>query len=54
MLFAGLVGARALLGRWQVVAMYTVQQNFGAIRRRLYHAIANADWLAVSRCARRT
>jgi ATP-binding cassette subfamily C protein len=50
MVFAGLVGARALLGRWQVVAMYSVQQNLGAgIRRRLYHAIANANWLAVSR-----
>jgi len=50
MVFAGLVGARALLGRWQIVAMYAVQQNFGArLRQRLYHAIANANWLALSR-----
>jgi len=50
MVFASLVGARALLGRWQMVAMYSVQQNFGArLRRRLYHAIANANWLALSR-----
>ncbi len=50
MVFAGLVGARALLGRWQSVAMYSVQQNFGALlRERVYHAIANASWLALSR-----
>jgi len=50
MAFAGLVGARALLGRWQFVAMYSVQQNFGArLRQRLYRAIANANWLALSR-----
>jgi ATP-binding cassette subfamily C protein len=50
LVFAGLVGARALLGRWQIVAMYAVQQNFGArLRQRLYHAIANANWLALSR-----
>jgi ATP-binding cassette, subfamily C, bacterial len=50
MVFAGLVGTRALLGRWQIVAMCSVQQNFGArLRQRLYHAIANADWLALSR-----
>jgi ATP-binding cassette subfamily C protein len=50
MVFAGLVGARALLGRWQSVAMYSVQQNFGVrLRQRLYHAIANANWLALSR-----
>jgi ATP-binding cassette subfamily C protein len=50
MVFAILVGARALLGRWQVVAMYMVQQFFGArLRQRLYHAIANANWLALSR-----
>ena len=50
MVFAGLVGARALLGRWQMVAMCSVQQNFGArLRQRLYHAIANANWLALSR-----
>jgi ATP-binding cassette subfamily C protein len=41
MVFAGLVGARALLGRWQLVAMCSVQQNFGArLRQRLYRAIA--------------
>lgn len=50
MVFAGLVGARALLGRWQSVAMFSVQQNFGArLRERLYHAISNASWLALSR-----
>jgi ATP-binding cassette subfamily C protein len=50
MVFAGLVGARSLLGRWQIVAMCSVQQNFGArLRQRLYHAIANANWLALSR-----
>lgn len=50
MVFASLVGARALLGRWQLVAMYSVQQNFGArLRQRLYHAIANASWIALSR-----
>ncbi len=50
MVFAGLVGARALLGRWQVVAMASVQQNLGAgLRERLYHGIANANWLALSR-----
>jgi ATP-binding cassette, subfamily C, bacterial len=50
MVFAGLVGARALLGRWQIVAMVSVQQNFGArLRQGLYHAIANANWLALSR-----
>jgi ATP-binding cassette subfamily C protein len=50
MVFTGLVGARALLGRWQSVAMFSVQQNFGArLRERLYHAIANASWLALSR-----
>ncbi len=50
MVFAGLVGTRALLGRWQSVAMFSVQQNFGArLRDRLYHAISNASWLALSR-----
>ncbi len=50
MVFAILVGARALLGRWQTVTMYSVQQNFGVrLRQRLYHAIANANWLALSR-----
>jgi len=50
MVFAGLVGARALLGRWQQVAIYSVQQNFGArLRQRLYRAIANASWIALSR-----
>jgi hypothetical protein len=50
MVFAGLVGTRALLGRWQSVAMFSVQQNFGArLRDRLYHAISGASWLALSR-----
>lgn len=50
MLFAALVGARAMLGRWQTVAMFSVEQNFGLLlRRRLYHAIASANWLSISR-----
>ncbi len=50
MVFAGLVGARALLGQWQNVTFYSVQQSFGVLmRRRLYHAIANARWQFVSR-----
>jgi ATP-binding cassette subfamily C protein len=50
MVFAGMVGARALLGRWQFVAIYSVQQSFGVrLRQRLYDAIANANWLALSR-----
>jgi ATP-binding cassette subfamily C protein len=50
MAFAILIGARALLGRWQLLAMFSVQQDFGArLRQRLYHAIANANWLALSR-----
>jgi ATP-binding cassette, subfamily C, bacterial len=50
MVFASLVGARALLGRWQLVVMFSVQQNFGVLmRQRLYRAIANTDWLALSR-----
>jgi ATP-binding cassette subfamily C protein len=48
--FAGLVGARAVLGQWQNVTFYSIQQSFGLLlRRRLYHAIANARWLFVSR-----
>lgn len=50
MVFAGLVGARALLASWQSVAIFSVQQNFAAwLRERLYRAIANANWLALSR-----
>lgn len=48
--FAALVGARALLGRWQAVAIYSTQQNF-AVRMRsdLYDVIANANWMFLSR-----
>lgn len=50
MVFAGLVGARALIGQWQNVTFYSVQQSFSVLLRgRLYHAIANARWLFVSR-----
>ena len=50
MVFAGLVGARAVLGLWQLVAMCSVQQIFATrLRERLYHAIANANWLVLSR-----
>ena len=50
MVFAGLVGARALLGRWQLVAMHSVHVQCGArLRHRLYRAIAGANWLALSR-----
>jgi len=45
-----LVGLRALLARVQAVAMFAVEQNFVLrLRRRLYHAIANADWLFLCR-----
>ena len=50
MVFAGLVGARALLGRWQLVAMHSVHVQCGArLRQRLYRAIAATTWLALSR-----
>jgi len=50
MVFAGLVGARALLGRWQLVAMHSVHVQCGArLRQRLYRAIAGTGWLALSR-----
>ena len=45
-----LVGLRALLGRMQVVAMFAVEQTFVLrLRRRLYHAVANASWLFLCR-----
>ena len=49
-LFVVLAGMRTVLGRWQTVASYRVQQDFeDSLRRRLYDAIGNASWLFVSR-----
>lgn len=49
-IFAGLIAARAALGRMQSVAMGTIRQEVGlALRRRLYRAISNANWLFLSR-----
>jgi ATP-binding cassette subfamily C protein len=49
-LFVVLAGMRTVLGRWQTVASYRVQQDFeDSLRRRLYDAISNASWLFVSR-----
>lgn len=40
----------ALLTRWQTTFNFKLQQDFVALlRRRLYRAIANADWLTFSR-----
>lgn len=45
MVFAGLIGARALLGQSQHVTTYAVRQRFGVLMRcRLYRAIGNANW----------
>jgi ATP-binding cassette subfamily C protein len=50
MAFAVLVGGRALLGRWQIVAMFSIYIDYGVLmRQRLYRAISNANWLALSR-----
>jgi ATP-binding cassette, subfamily C, bacterial len=50
MAFAVLVGGRALLGRWQVVTMFSIYIDYGVLmRQRLYRAISNANWLALSR-----
>ena len=44
------LSTRALLARWQLVATMSLQVQFAAyLRRRLYRAIANADWLFFSR-----
>ncbi len=48
--FVTLVGARTVLGQIQSVGMYKVQQDVEHhLRRRLYHAIADANWLFVCR-----
>ncbi len=49
-IFVVLAGLRTLLGRMQNVASYRVEQDFeDSMRRRLYAAISNANWLFVSR-----
>ncbi len=48
--FVTLVGARTVLGQMQSVWMYAVQQEVEHhLRRRLYHSIADANWLFVCR-----
>jgi ATP-binding cassette subfamily C protein len=48
--FVILAGARTLLGQFQTVAMFSVQRDIEHyLRRRLYRAIANANWLFVCR-----
>ena len=48
--FVTLVGARTVLGQVQSVWMYAVQQEVEHhLRRRVYHAIADANWLFVCR-----
>jgi ATP-binding cassette subfamily C protein len=48
--FVTLVGARTVLGQIQSVGMYAVQQEVEHhLRRRIYHSIANANWLFVCR-----
>jgi ATP-binding cassette subfamily C protein len=48
--FVTLVGARTVLGQIQSVWMYKVQQDVEHhLRRRIYHAIADANWLFVCR-----
>jgi ATP-binding cassette, subfamily C, bacterial len=49
-IFVMLVGARTLLGQIQNVSRYALQQDVEhRLRRRLYHAIAEANWLFVCR-----
>jgi ATP-binding cassette subfamily C protein len=44
------IGARALLDRSRDLSLWTVQQHFeDVLRRRLYRAIANANWLFITR-----
>jgi ATP-binding cassette subfamily C protein len=48
--FVTLVGARTVLGQIQSVGMYVVQQEVEHhLRRRVYHSIADANWLFVCR-----
>jgi ATP-binding cassette, subfamily C, bacterial len=49
-IFVMLVGARTLLGQMQSVSRYALQQDVEHyLRRRLYRAIAEANWLFVCR-----
>lgn len=49
-IFVMLVGARTLLGQMQIVSRYVLQQDLEHhLRRRLYRAIAEANWLFVCR-----
>ncbi|HUN59148.1 MAG TPA: ABC transporter ATP-binding protein [Candidatus Binataceae bacterium] len=44
------IGARAILDRSRDLSLWTVQQHFeDVLRRRLYRAIANANWLFITR-----
>jgi len=45
-----ILGVRALLDRGRDITLWTVQQHFeDVLRRRLYHAIAEANWLFITR-----
>lgn len=49
-ILVGIIGARALLDRARELSLWAVQQNFeDVLRRRLYRAIANANWLFITR-----
>ena len=49
-LYVLVVGSQALLRRWQTIFDFVLQQEFVVyLRRRLYRAIANADWIFFSR-----
>src|SRR5215203_4417318 len=49
-IFALVTALLALIARWQTIYNYKLQQDFVAsLRRRLYRAIANTDWLTFSR-----
>jgi ATP-binding cassette subfamily C protein len=49
-ILVGIVGARALLDRGRELSLWAVQQNFeDVLRRRLYRAIADANWLFITR-----
>jgi ATP-binding cassette subfamily C protein len=48
--FALVTSILALIARWQTIYNYKLQQDFVAcLRRRLYRAIANTDWLTFSK-----
>lgn len=49
-IFALVTALLALIARWQTIYNYKLQQDFVAcLRRRLYRAIANTDWLTFSK-----